>query len=364
MNAELPPRDRKYSMGLIGGSAIFVLAALTLGFAWNQELLILGSGLLILLLLNHFFWKIPFFPYDRILSAVSTDGIDWQVEPGVRLDVGGRHASCQVYYPEVVAVPGGWRMYYRAGGYDSIIASAFSRDGLEWEEEPGVRIGPGGEYGLTKVDGPEVMDLGGGEWRMYYGGYDGEDWRICSSRSQDGLDWKWEAGCIGGTGKDQAKDPCVIRCSSGYRMYFMGYFSGEGQIYSAISQDGVNWRDIQPCSGYNPEHRDIRNPCVIEVQQEKLRMYFAEFPRFTAIGSRIVSVVSEDGLNWMRDSEVRVDPGACPGLQGTFCPDLLPHEQGWRMYYGGYWGRHWLAAYTLFRHRERKKICDSGVYKA
>ena len=355
MNAALPPRDEKYSLVLIGVLGILVLGALSFQFSWDLQLLGIGSVLLAFFLLNHFCWKIPFFPYDRILSAVSSDGIKWQIEPGIRLDVGGIHASCQVYYPEVVAMSGGWRMYYRAGGYDSIVASAFSRDGLEWEVEPGERIGAEGEGGIKKVDGSEVMDLGGGEWRMYYGGYDGRDWRIYSSRSCDGLEWDREAVCMGCPGELQAKDPCVISYGSGYRMYFMGYASGAGRIYSAASQDGVNWRDIQPCSGYNPEHRNVRNPCVLKLQDGKLRLYFAEFPGFSAMGSRIVSALSDDGLNWQREPEVRLTPGGQRWVHGVFCPDLQGLEDGWRMYYGSYWGRHWLAPYTLFMHRERKQ---------
>ena len=354
----LPPRDRRYSLCLIAVFAFSTAGSLPFPFPLARVWLIASAVGLVILLLNHRYWRVRIFPYDHILSAVSTDGLNWTIEPGVRLDVGGLHDSCMAYYPEVVAMPGGWRIYYRAGGYDSIIASAFSRDGISWEEEPGARIGQGGEDGLRKADGPEVIELGPADWRMYYAGFDGEHWRIYSARSSDGLHWRAEAVCIdAGDDADlpQAKDPSVIRHGPGYRIYFTRFSARASRIYTAFSRDGAHWQDLHPCAGYNPEGRDTRTPCAVGEEPGNLRLYFAEFPGTTAIGSRIVSATSEDGVNWARDPGVRLDPGAGAGLHGTFCPDLVFLGNSWRMYFGGFWGRHWLEAYTLFRHRERRR---------
>lgn len=60
--------------------------------------------------------------------------------------------------PDVVAVPGGYRMYYSAP--DGGIRSAFSTDGLEWVEDEGRRLGMGQD--------PTVVRMPDGTYRMYY----------------------------------------------------------------------------------------------------------------------------------------------------------------------------------------------------
>ena len=120
----LPPWDLRYGL---------YLTALLAALQWGLYLLA-GDGAPALIWLpllglainvaNLLFLKRPFMPYDRILSAFSTDGLRWQKEPGVRLDVGGLHRSRQVYSPCVVAAEAGWRMFYRGGGYNSVILSA------------------------------------------------------------------------------------------------------------------------------------------------------------------------------------------------------------------------------------------------
>ena len=353
MKRTLPARDRTYSFCLTAILAACVCPVALLQFPLRNELLGICLALLALAILNHGLWKIPFFPYDRIFSAVSEDGLAWTPEPGVRLDVGGVHRSCQVYYPAVIPVEEGWRMYYRAGGYDSAIGSAFSSDGLCWEEEPGLRLAPGGDAELTRLDGPAVVRLGPDDWRLYYAGFGDGRWRICAARSADSRNWRPEAVCLGPTDDGDAKDPCVIRWASGFRIYFTRHGADRSDICTAVSEDGLEWDQPMPCAGYNPAGLVVRSPHVVALRDAGLRLYFAEFPRRTATGSRIVSATSTDGVHWTRELGVRVGPRSWRGLHGTFCPALVALEGGWRIYFGGYWGRHWLAPYTLLRHRER-----------
>ena len=122
----LPPRDTKYMIGAM--ACLVLLAALGLLFPAPQREIAVGIALLGIVLAAANIWlcKIPIFPYDRILSAVSnSEGLDWAREEGVRIDVGGIHDSCQVYYPKVVQLQDGYRLYYRAGGNSAHIASAF-----------------------------------------------------------------------------------------------------------------------------------------------------------------------------------------------------------------------------------------------
>src|SRR3989344_6482795 len=66
----------------------------------------------------------------EMFSAVSTDGIDWNKEEGIRKDF--------ATFPDVVKLPDGrFRMYFQNAG---VIKSATSHDGLIWIDDPGIRI--------------------------------------------------------------------------------------------------------------------------------------------------------------------------------------------------------------------------------
>lgn len=352
----LPRRDARYSLALIAAIAVILLAVLTMEIPLRLPVLALGLGALIFLACNHLWWRRPFFPYDRILSAVSEDGLVWQREPGIRLDVGGRHQSCQVYQPALAAMESGLRMYYRAGGYQAFIASAVSPDGWRWQEEEGERIG-GMPEGLLRVESPEVIGVEPGLWRMYYAGFDGRGWSIYCRHSADMLNWK-EERCLRELGGPelglQTRDPAIIRSDGGYQLFFLRLSAaGESQLYTAFSADGLNWREVQPCCGYQEAELRVREPCVVRLGSGGMRLYFSEYPRTSVIGSRIASALSADGIQWQREPGIRLGPGGPFDRHGVFCPEVVPWKTGWRMYCGGYWGRHWLEPFTLLAHRRR-----------
>lgn len=66
----------------------------------------------------------------ELFSAVSTDGINWTKESGVR--------KTFATFPDVIKLPDGrFRLYYQNMG---VIKSALSADGLNWADESGTRI--------------------------------------------------------------------------------------------------------------------------------------------------------------------------------------------------------------------------------
>src|SRR3989304_3950755 len=66
----------------------------------------------------------------EIYSSVSTDGITWTKEEGIR--------KTMATFPDMVKLPDGrWRMYFQSAG---VIKSAVSADGLNWTDETGIRI--------------------------------------------------------------------------------------------------------------------------------------------------------------------------------------------------------------------------------
>ena len=66
----------------------------------------------------------------QVYSAVSSDGISWTQENGIRME--------WAIFPSVIKTPDGrYRMYFQNNG---VIKSAISSDGLSWKEESGIRM--------------------------------------------------------------------------------------------------------------------------------------------------------------------------------------------------------------------------------
>lgn len=139
----------------------------------------------------------------QIYSAVSSDGITWTQEEGLRM----KGAT----FPSVIRLPDGtWRMYFQGAVLGSppaaAILSAVSKDGLTWTQEAGVRIkrGEEGIHDSENVADPTVVQLPDGTYLMVYRGQADEnrfgridEFRnkpapidyLISATSKDGLVW-------------------------------------------------------------------------------------------------------------------------------------------------------------------------------
>ena len=84
-------------------------------------------------------------------------------------------------------------------------------------------------------------------------------------------------------------------------------------------------------------------------------MYFSEYPG-NPVGARLVSATSVDGITWSREEGVRLAPGDELDRHGIFGGQPVRTDEGWRFYYAGYWGRHWLEPYTIWRYRLKQKL--------
>jgi len=140
-----------------------------------------------------------------ILSAVSNDGLVFAPEPGIRVapDPAIAQLSLRVLAPSCVALAdGGWRLYFEArgpAGLPTAIMSAVSNDQLDWQIEPGARLSaPGG------VGAPRILRLADGRLRLacfesiHSGGSPAAGPRIAthviSALSDDGLSFAREPG--------------------------------------------------------------------------------------------------------------------------------------------------------------------------
>ena len=123
---------------------------------------------------------------NSIRSAVSDDGLEWAVESGERLKRDGHNVSA----PRIVFLDDGrCRLYCQERGRG--IISAVSNNGLAFELEPGVRVVPDTRHDKLTAFAPEIIRLPDGAYRMYYAGYrDSKRADILTAVSRDGLSWE------------------------------------------------------------------------------------------------------------------------------------------------------------------------------
>ena len=308
-----------------------------------------------LILFNHFWLKIPVFPYDRVLSAVSEDGRIWKKEAGIRIDVGGKSRAAQVYSPHVVAIELGYRMYYRSGSHASVIASAVSIDGIDWEAEAGERVGLGGPLNLGRVEGPFFLQVPDDDARLYYSGFGPLGWSIYCRTSKDGIDWhgerQWSLSAKHGIA-GQAKSPCILIRDGDFRIYCEINSGSVSEIWTAVSADGFHWCDLRRCEGLAESSARVGFPFVIEQADGTLRMYHDESLSSTILGTQISTAVSPDGVGWTTEGTV-IEPGGLYDRCGAFGGKAIACPEGFRLYYGGFWERHWSQPHTLWTYRSR-----------
>lgn len=195
----------------------------------------------------------------------------WHKEPGVRIE--GRRALdlWKAQAPGIVRVPGGgFRLFYTAVGpgkpfptCQGYILSAYSRDGLQFEPDDGIRVAPHPEIPQMslRVLAPFVMPTTDGRWRMYFEAHGPATMPtvICSAISGEMLEWRMEEGlrvCANGS----ARAPRLLQLDEGrLRMFFIlteidaasGRTTSQS-VCSAVSTDGLNF-DIEP--GYRLRDR-------------------------------------------------------------------------------------------------------------
>jgi len=178
---------------------------------------------------------------NTILSAISDDGLDWRLEPGVRLEIAGRNLAS----PRIIHFPDGiCRLYVLDRGRG--IISAASIDGLHFELEPGLRIAQGDQYDALTAFAPEIVRIANAGYVMYYAGYSASNRaHILRAESADGLVWRKSPEPVLSPGGPWDAAKCSEMClyplptgSEGRIRYRMVYEACDG---TAENERGV-WR--------------------------------------------------------------------------------------------------------------------------
>ena len=175
------------------------------------------------------------------------------------------------------------------------------------------------------VDEPYLFDvtivrLDDGRYRLY-GGSPDDPHAVDSYISNDGLNFQKEDGHR----LTKAFLPFVLKLSDGrFRLYYtdqetpIGEYGGRA-IKSAISEDGLNFTveegDRLTYTGDGYESLGIRGAKILQLKDGSFRMYYDGIDENNHW--RVLSAISNDGLNWTREEGVRLDPS-----------DLCPPETG------------------------------------
>ncbi len=171
----------------------------------------------------------------KLYSAVSSEGLNWEMEEGVRFqDEGDKPGETFTSVPEIIRLDNGkLRMYYTRGMTSSTALS--EDDGLTWTKEANLQLGK------IAVD-LDIVRLNN-SYKLFFTTFAdefgvGEQW-VASASSEDGINFVLDNSKLiePDTTNSLITDPDVIKISNGYRMYYGEFTEGspDSSIKSAFS---------------------------------------------------------------------------------------------------------------------------------
>jgi len=305
---------------------------------------------------------------DRILSASSTDLLHWERDPGVRIGLGWRSKVEMVNAPHVVTLANGkLRMYfYQASrgksGWRGGIYSAHSNTGNKWHVEKGVRIP--NPWGST-VRSPRVY-ADGNKWRMLYVlGVGKQEAHVMEAVSADGLNWEQhkQIDILGLPDKAGIEDVYRVELQEGrIRLYLSLFIGTQTQIASAIQEDSSSFKIEEGWRIATQDNMELiaNNPCVFQNEQGNWSMIFRGSSQL-ALNSQLFLAISQDGLNWQEPKEVlspeQNNPNEKHGVGFPFVMAL--GNERWKLFYSGWWGKHWKERATLKHWTDAAEIASA-----
>ncbi|MDO8511358.1 MAG: hypothetical protein Q7S55_04280 [Nanoarchaeota archaeon] len=233
---------------------------------------------------------------NGILSAVSSDGLTFAKEQGIRISQGTGFES-HVCDPTIVDLPGGKiRMYYKGadtmmgGPGNSIhkIYSAVSSDGLTFQKE-GLRIDSetSGDSGWASV--PDAITLSDGRVRLYYVTAGNMQHGIGSAISSDGLNFVKEPGIR----VDNLVDPALIMIGDKYLLFAASIDERFARvpkgIYYLESSDGLNFGE--PIAVFQTDN--VYDPSVLKIDDSTIRVFYGKVmpPQLPAVESHTGKII-------------------------------------------------------------------------
>lgn len=222
-------------------------------------------------------------------SAISTDGITFTLEDGVRTAVCSQQIPC-FYHPFVMRLEDG-RVKLFMGlpntnqGFASGIYSFTSTDeGQTFSLDAGVRV-TAAAAGTDGVSGPSIVKMQSGGWRMYFSnavradGTGPQPTKIVSAFSTDLVSWTMDAGVRVGAGSSvltgRGEHPGSIANADG--SVTLVYFRNNGMptgLFYATSADGLTFtREARTGFGFETVLGQANDPFLMQLSNGDVRMY-------------------------------------------------------------------------------------------
>lgn len=251
--------------------------------------------------------KSPGGPYQhQILSAISTDGLMWTKDSGIRLE----HASV----PCAIADGNRIILYYvdadRGAGLPESVGCAITTDGLNFQKQPFIIDG----FTFRKAVDPSIIKDNEGNFRLYYlaSNMSGDPaseqsfHEIHLATSMDGIHFtsfgvvfKYE-GLV---------DPDVFFYKDTWYMYVYNLVKEETII--ATSSDGRSFTYKQSLA-----LRDWGTVAPVQLEEDRLRMY--AFEQKKPKGNSVCSFISFNGIDWTAEEGTRLVAGTTEQITDPF----------------------------------------------
>jgi hypothetical protein len=263
----------------------------------------------------------------------------WEPEEGIRI------SDPYAWNPDIVSVPGGYRMYFEqeASSGEHNIYSYFSADGLTWDQDGGIRVAGANMVGSVKLPDGTV--------RLYFksAGIVATD-GLLSAVSDDvnGLDFTLDEGIrLSLDAEDEEggiRHPCVVRLPDDtYQIFYDATDADEVyRIKTATSSDGLTWENkrvaVQPSDVMalgTPVLDVTSSPGAVVDGQGLIRVFFTvRGPNQLSIRKGMYMATSTDGTTFTVlpgpiASEFSVDGSAYSPCDAA--PVFTP--EGLRVYY-------------------------------
>jgi predicted GH43/DUF377 family glycosyl hydrolase len=270
---------------------------------------------------------------------------------------GGSWDDVNVHSPAVLYNGTNYSMWY--SGFDGgnwRIGFATSPDGILWTKSgsnPVLDLGPVGSWDDRHIYGPTVV-FDGIAYNMWYSGFDGGNWRIGYALSYDAVTWvKFGGGPVLDLGPASSWDgvwlfdPYVIYSEGKFRMWYGGYDGFNWRIGYASSVNGIDWTKFAKnpvlgrsgSSSWDGVH--VQSPAV-HVEDGKYCMWYTGVS--TGGNSRVGHASSPDGANWTKyvsNPVLHLGPAGSWDDVNVYGPTVLYDGITYEMWFGGYDGSNW-----------------------
>jgi len=227
----------------------------------------------------------------NIISLISTDGIQWDVEPGIRIphgnepDVDEEAGEPGVYLglddKYHMAYTGRFMGINRRGNSQKMhrVVFAVSDDGLNWTKQNQHYADP---ENINDFASSADVTIVNGEYVIYYTGQ-----RNIIRAMYDGLTWVRQeiAFSVG-------HDSTMVKIDGAYYMFWMmpealeyapNPDTKEDLLFMAVSRDGINWSKnyyrvvVENSDGSRIDARMIQDPGAIVLSDGTLRIFLNDF---------------------------------------------------------------------------------------